>query len=154
MAMVMATVLLASAALAAWQGTPPRVDPAAFVDQSPEKALAEYLAAWQARDWQALARTCLPSWAKSGRITAKGVIRWLEAGHGQNLLAGAKVERVEVKSPTFAIGRALLWYDYKGKYYRHRLEILMSREDGQGRETAKGRWGVLPTSFSTKRLVD
>lgn len=131
---------------------PPVPDPAAWTRDAPERILARYLLAWRDRDWPRMAEVCLISWRL--KVGDRGAAKFLELSHGINDLAGARIESFKVRGGTFAIARAMIWYNHKGVRNRHLLKILMARQDGQGRETRDGGWGVLPTSFETRRLVD
>jgi hypothetical protein len=64
------------------------IDPTAYANGSPERALAEFLAAWQNRDYKAMRNKCQLTW-----LSGKGnSVSWLRNWFDLKKLLGAKVE--------------------------------------------------------------
>jgi len=127
----------------------PLPDPDALATDSPQRALALYLAAWRAEDWPTLAGLCQLSWR--ARQEAPEVFL-------REQLAGRRLLTAEITGATQGCGSlfpsfhcatvrvALSYQTPDGRVHAGLIHARLFREEAPGQLGERGSWGVNPLS--------
>lgn len=120
----------------------PMVSPASYPRDSPERAVAEYLEAWQKADWNRMATFTSKTW-QDGQSDAAGL---LEAQYGFKDLLGATIEGNTPQSDLMVDIGVTVYYALGSEIRTRTLTARVIRESAPYTPSTSGDWGVNPLS--------
>lgn len=147
-AILLALALLAGPVLAAPAHLP---DPAEFLTDSPQKALAEFILAWEARNWTAMARLCQLSW----RARQEKPAEFLRKNFGNKHLRAAEIDGVHKACggffPSFTCATVSATIKVEtpgGRTGTILIHARLFKEKAPKKRSEQGTWGVNPLSLA------
>ncbi len=119
-----------------------RINPNAYAAGSPERALAEFLAAWQRKNYGAMRKVCQATWL-SGQTDPENTLRdWFDI----KTLLGAKIEGRDEDGDNAVKLSATISYAVGPDVQTHHIHVMVIKEERPYTPDQNGKWGVNPLS--------
>ncbi|RJQ54068.1 MAG: hypothetical protein C4521_04235 [Actinobacteria bacterium] len=123
-------------------------NPSAFPSGSAERALAEYMRSWKARDWAKMLKFTQITWRKGESNPAEMISAW----HDFKTLKGFKILKVKRTTSVANDINYVIWYEAQANKIQSKLVTArVIKEAGAYTPSASGVWGVNPVSTLGER---
>jgi hypothetical protein len=130
----------------------PQLDLSSYPADAPERALAEYLVAWQNLDWERMAQFAQKTWKDGLANPAEDLMYQYDF---KTLLGAELGEIEEVSEGTMVRITAKLYYSVRPTEVRVVIiHAMVIRETGPYQPSEQGDWGVNPISTYEEELVE
>jgi hypothetical protein len=122
----------------------PQLDASTYADGTPERALVEYLLAWQNQDWERMAMFTQKTWQSVQDDPAEELMWW----HDFKGLLGAELGEKEVISEGFTVRITVeVYYAVSRTWIEHVIiRPMIIRESAPFEPSRSGDWGINPIS--------
>ena len=133
--------------------TYPQVDPSVFEEDTPERAMAEYLLAWQNEDWETMASWTQATWREGADNPPIDLMHWV----GFKKLLGAEInptQPIEASEVSTQLS-VTLYYALNPTWIKKvSVQPFLVREDEAYSPSILGDWGVNPISMLDETELD
>lgn len=121
-----------------------KINPSIYKSGTPERTLAEFLAAWQQKNYSHMATTCQLTWLANNPNPSDGLKGMFDTFD----ILGAKIHGRDSENPSgcsVQISATIKWAAGP-EVKTHELHVMVIRESGPYSPNPNGKWGVNPVS--------